>query len=235
MVPFRRTKLLLISVFLVILLVLYLTADQRIQDQGIYKKTVEALEAKHNQQKGNDGSLFEKLRPGKLKPEDKQAVAVDNPKKSTPGEKSGKSVAGRVNVPSTEKGKAAPKDEQDPKVAATEAEFNVILKRSPIIIFSKTYCPYSHSAKHILLKKHSIVPAPFVVELDQHPMGPDLQQLLARNTGRKTVPNTLVNGVSIGGASEVAELEHSGELLGKIKKMVGKRLVEAKRVSEDGK
>jgi glutaredoxin len=38
-----------------------------------------------------------------------------------------------------------------------------------VIIFSKSYCPFSAKAKRILVEKYSIVPAPFVVELDQHP------------------------------------------------------------------
>ncbi|EAS31685.3 glutaredoxin [Coccidioides immitis RS] len=245
MSPYRRIKLLLISVFLIVLLILYLTADQRrIQNQRIYQKTVEALDAKHARKVGqqeDDGVMFQKLKPGKLKPEDKQAIAVDRqryespvaPKGDSEGEQGGGSVAGRVKVPpSDEKGKDVPKQESDSKEVEIEAEFNSILKRSPIIIFSKSYCPYSRKAKYILLEKYSIVPAPFVVELDEHPLGQELQALLSSNTGRRTVPNVLINGKSIGGGDDIEALDISRELAPKIKQMVGRRLVEAKRIDD---
>ena len=59
---------------------------------------------------------------------------------------------------------------------------------SPVIIFSKTYCPHSQAAKNLFLRAYKIVPAPFVVELDDHPHGAELQDLLAKRTGRRTVP-----------------------------------------------
>lgn len=99
-----------------------------------------------------------------------------------------------------------------------------ILSRSPVTIFSKTYCPHSAKAKHILLEAYSILPAPHVVELDIHPDGPALQGLLMKTTGRRTVPNVLVNGKSIGGGDETALLWKSGELPARIKQMAGKRV-----------
>ncbi|KAL4914199.1 thioredoxin-like protein [Aspergillus aurantiobrunneus] len=112
-------------------------------------------------------------------------------------------------------------------------ELNVILKRSPIIIFSKSYCPFSKKAKTILLEKYSIVPAPFVVELDQHPLGPQLQSLLGENTGRQTVPNILVNGRSIGGGDDIAALDDHDELASMLKRLVGKWLQEVRRKETD--
>jgi glutaredoxin len=97
-----------------------------------------------------------------------------------------------------------------------------------VIIFSKSYCPYSQKAKALLLKTLSIVPAPFVVELDQHAIGAALQASLAKTTGRRTVPNVLINGKSIGGSDDIQKLFDDGELLGKIKSMGGKRIMEAR-------
>jgi glutaredoxin len=128
-------------------------------------------------------------------------------------------------------------------------ELNAILKRSPsmhttlslgrsswrsnaewhghiVIIFSKSYCPYSKKAKDILLEKYKIVPAPFVVELDLHPHGREIQDELQRSTGRRTVPNVLINGMSIGGGDDVAELDSSGLLIDKVKTIGGKRIME---------
>ena len=93
-----------------------------------------------------------------------------------------------------------------------------------VIIFSKTYCPFSRKAKDILLTKYKITPAPHVVELDEHPIGHDLQIQLAKNTGRRTVPNVLVNGKSIGGGDDIEELHTSGALISKISGLAGKRV-----------
>lgn len=97
-----------------------------------------------------------------------------------------------------------------------------------VIIFSKSYCPHSKRAKSILLDKYIIDPAPYVVELDQHPQGAQLQALLAEKTGRRTVPNTLINGVSIGGGDDVAELDSKKTLIDKIIEFGGKKILEVK-------
>ncbi|KAJ5289412.1 coiled-coil domain-containing protein 25 [Penicillium atrosanguineum] len=94
--------------------------------------------------------------------------------------------------------------------------------RTLVIIFSKSYCPYSMKAKSILLDHYLISPKPFVVELDQHPIGAALQSLLAQKTGRRTVPNVLVNGKSIGGGDDIASLDHSDELASKLRELGGK-------------
>lgn len=140
---------------------------------------------------------------------------------------------------------AETKEEHD-----VEVELNSILKRSPstfcalsrilrasltdpssvrtVIIFSKSYCPFSAKAKSILVEKYTIVPPPFVVELDQHPLGPKLQASLEKSTGRRTVPNVLINGKSIGGGDDVEALDTGGTLVEKIRTMGGKRIMEAK-------
>lgn len=97
-----------------------------------------------------------------------------------------------------------------------------------VIVFSKSYCPFSAKAKHILLEKYTIVPAPYVVELDHHPLGAGLQAALAKSTGRRTVPNVLINGKSIGGGDDIEGLDVDGTLVGKVKSMAGKRIMEAK-------
>ncbi|KAL4975477.1 thioredoxin-like protein [Aspergillus desertorum] len=127
------------------------------------------------------------------------------------------------------------KDEEEKKQQKLDeqqkvkAELNEILKRSAIIIFSKSYCPFSKKAKTVLLERYSIVPAPFVVELDQHPLGPQLQLLLGENTGRRTVPNILVNGRSIGGGDDIVALDEHDELASRLKSLAGKWLQEIKR------
>lgn len=116
------------------------------------------------------------------------------------------------------------------------------LTMSIVIIFSKSYCPHSARAKRILLDEYEIEPAPYVVELDQHEIGADLQSLLAERTGRRTVPNVLINGVSIGGGDDVAALADAGTLSSKISDLAAKKIlkaevratVEKKVVKEEG-
>ncbi|ATY61952.1 Glutaredoxin domain [Cordyceps militaris] len=122
---------------------------------------------------------------------------------------------------------AAPKGKDKERVPETPAEqaLHGILKKGPVVIFSKTYCPHSRRAKGILLEKYLIHPRPEVVELDEHPLGPDLQDLLLGLTGRRTVPNVLINGESIGGADDIVELDNTGKLITKIQAL-GQRKVE---------
>ena len=87
------------------------------------------------------------------------------------------------------------------------------------MIFSKSYCPHSKRAKTILLEKYSILPRPYVVELDKEEHGTSIQALLAEITGRTTVPNVLVQGHSIGGGDEIAALDRNGGLAAKIAQM----------------
>ncbi|OQD63162.1 hypothetical protein PENPOL_c010G01445 [Penicillium polonicum] len=118
------------------------------------------------------------------------------------------------------------REEKERKEAEATTELNAILKRAPIIVFSKSYCPYSKKAKLILLEHYSIEPKPFVVELDKHPLGPYLQALLAQSTGRRTVPNVLVSGKSIGGGDDIAALDRSDELASTLRQMGGKWIVD---------
>jgi len=108
-------------------------------------------------------------------------------------------------------------------------ELKRLLRQGPIIIFSKSYCPYSKKAKSILLEQMSIVPTPVVVELDQHEMGPDLQDLLGSMTGRRTVPNVLVNSKPLGGGDDVERMLNDGTLEDKIKELGGARVEQVVR------
>ena len=71
-----------------------------------------------------------------------------------------------------------------------------------------------------------------MVELDAHPLGQGLQSALAKSTGRRTVPNILVVGRSIGGGDDIEALDESGSLIEKVKDMAQKRIVEAKLSEE---
>lgn len=106
---------------------------------------------------------------------------------------------------------------------------------SPVIIFSKSYCPFSKKAKKILLEKYSIDPSPYVVELDKHPLGPTLQEKLEKETGRKTVPNVIINGKTAGGGDEMEEWDSRKTLIDKFKSMGAKRFTMKERFTDKSK
>lgn len=236
---------------LAIIVTLYMTGSARqTRSSEFYTKTQQELQAREYEKATklrdeNDVS-------SRLKAAEEAAKQMANKKSqqfhdSVDGGESGdKSVAGRVILKEQGGDKkkvqgvagvgGRPRDREAAKTDAesqeeheVEVELNAILKKSPIIIFSKSYCPHSADAKRILLDKYRIVPAPFVVELDHHPMGPQLQAMLGETTGRRTVPNVLVIGKSIGGGDDIVELHQMDKLLDKLKSMGGSRIVEAAR------
>ncbi|KAL7281527.1 glutaredoxin [Trametes coccinea BRFM310] len=93
------------------------------------------------------------------------------------------------------------------------AEHKKRLARHPLVVFSKTYCPYSQRAK-ALLETYHITPAPRIVEVNVRSDGPQIQAILARLTGRRTVPNILLNGESIGGSDDIHQMHDAGRLKG---------------------
>lgn len=105
---------------------------------------------------------------------------------------------------------------------------------SSVIIFSKSYCPYSKKAKALLLEKYAIDPPPYIVELDEHPIGKALQDFLAAKTGRSTVPNVLINSVSIGGFDDVHDLDERQKLVAKIIDLGQKRVTMVQRTAGAG-
>ena len=71
-----------------------------------------------------------------------------------------------------------------------------------------------------------------MVELDEHKLGAGLQAALERTTGRRTVPNILINGKSIGGGDEVQELHDSDKLVSTISSMGGKRMTKIQKLDD---
>lgn len=66
--------------------------------------------------------------------------------------------------------------------------------------------------KDILLNEYQITPQPWVVELDMHPHGRELQDYIGQVTGRRTVPNVHVAKTSRGGGDEFRALKADGTL-----------------------
>lgn len=98
-----------------------------------------------------------------------------------------------------------------------KTEYSLILNLSPVIVFSKTYCQYSKRLKDLLEQEYVFTPAYNVIELDKHSHGAELQAYIKEKTGRGTVPNMLVNGISRGGSDDIRALHKNGELLSSLK------------------
>ncbi|KAG2225899.1 hypothetical protein INT45_006595 [Circinella minor] len=84
------------------------------------------------------------------------------------------------------------------------------LRKYPVVLYSKTYCPFCKRAKQILDKycKNNY----FIVEVDQREDSLAMKQALIGLSGRHTFPNLFVNGQSIGGSDELVRLEKLGKL-----------------------
>lgn len=65
-------------------------------------------------------------------------------------------------------------------------------------------------------------------------LGKKLQELLATLTGRRTVPNIMINAQSLGGSDDIAHMDAEGTLEEKIKKMGGKRIVSVEKKHHAG-
>lgn len=92
-------------------------------------------------------------------------------------------------------------------------EYSLILGHSPVVVFSKSYCPYSTRLKDLLKQEYRFTPNYVVIELDKHNKGAALQKYIEKKTGRSTVPNLVINGKSRGGSDDIKALHNSGELL----------------------
>lgn len=109
-------------------------------------------------------------------------------------------------------------------------EFASIMAISPIVIFSKTYCGYSKALKNLLKSEYEITPAPTIVELDKHTNGKELQEYIGLKSGRKTVPNLFINGVSRGGSDDMKALHTEGKLLSSLNTW-GEKNIKVNRVN----
>ncbi|RMZ72681.1 Monothiol glutaredoxin-7 [Pyrenophora seminiperda CCB06] len=229
-----------ILIVIIIVVLFYMSrATKETQTSDFYTKTQQALQEKEYAQaaKQRDAeSVGSRLKAAEMEAKKATKDKDTNHRVAVEGPDS-KSVAGRVKmdgerVPGVAqqggrpRDQAAIKEHETPEEHEVEMELNAILKKSPVIIFSKSYCPHSKKAKLILLQKYTIKPEPYVVELDMNPIGQQLQAFLHKSTGRRTVPNILVMGKSIGGGDDIEELDQTDTLVSTFKQMGGSRITQ---------
>ncbi|KAG9398683.1 hypothetical protein AC1031_014467 [Aphanomyces cochlioides] len=84
------------------------------------------------------------------------------------------------------------------------------LASNPVVVFSKTYCPYCVLAKKVLTSVNAKYE---VVEIDNLPNGDDIFYALVSKTGCETVPQVFIGGTFIGGGSDTDALQKQGKLV----------------------
>lgn len=83
------------------------------------------------------------------------------------------------------------------------------IETNKVVVFSKSYCPFCSATKALFTDMGLEFK---VIELDQRPDGGDIQASLAQMTGQRTVPNTFIDGVQLGGNDKAQAAASSGEL-----------------------
>jgi glutaredoxin 3 len=96
------------------------------------------------------------------------------------------------------------------------------IARAPVVVFSKTYCPYCTKAKSALASVGlSPSPSKYIIhEIDGRPDESDIQDALATITGGRTVPRVFIDGKCIGGGDDTARLAASGKLAEMLKPLL---------------
>ncbi|KAJ3524682.1 hypothetical protein NMY22_g10891 [Coprinellus aureogranulatus] len=78
------------------------------------------------------------------------------------------------------------------KMSSVKELVESTIEKNPIVIFSKSYCPYCRRAKQLLKDKFSDVEQT-VLELDERSDGDEIQAYLHTKTGQRTVPNIFIS------------------------------------------
>ncbi|XP_037907052.1 glutaredoxin-C4-like isoform X2 [Hermetia illucens] len=84
-----------------------------------------------------------------------------------------------------------------------------LINSDVVVIFSKSQCPYCYMAKDVFRKLRQPYTA---IELDQRRDGEEIQEVLRKMTGAKSVPRIFINGRFIGGANDIKDLYETGKL-----------------------
>ncbi|KAL9935390.1 hypothetical protein V8E36_005738 [Tilletia maclaganii] len=97
------------------------------------------------------------------------------------------------------------------KMSAAKAVAEELIAKNVVAIFSKSYCPYCVRAKRAI-SELNLGDKVGIIELDHDKNGPAIQDYLLSKTGQRTVPNIFIKEKHIGGSSDLASLQASGEL-----------------------
>jgi glutaredoxin 3 len=77
----------------------------------------------------------------------------------------------------------------------------------PIVIYTKSTCPYCHAAKDLLRRKGAVF-SEISVDGDR----PAQAAMAQKAAGRSTVPQIFIGGAHVGGCDDLYALEEAGRL-----------------------
>ena len=84
-----------------------------------------------------------------------------------------------------------------------------MIDQNKIVVFSKSWCPFSTKSKQLFKKLNLDFK---VYEIDKENDGDLVLTILKEMTSQKTVPNIFINGKHVGGNDELQKANKSGEL-----------------------
>uniref|UniRef100_A0A803RB31 Glutaredoxin n=3 Tax=Cannabis sativa TaxID=3483 RepID=A0A803RB31_CANSA len=114
----------------------------------------------------------------------------------------------RINRgPKDQKRKKEKKKDQRKMALAKAKE---LVSSNPVVVFSKSYCPFCVTVKQLLTQLGATFKA---IELDNESDGAQIQSALAEWTGQRTVPNVFIGGNHIGGCDDTKALNKQGKLV----------------------
>ncbi|KAK9367350.1 thioredoxin-like protein [Lipomyces kononenkoae] len=90
-----------------------------------------------------------------------------------------------------------------------QTQVKELVSGNPVIVFSKSWCPYCRQAKQTLDNEeveHTDL------ELDQIDIGDAIQKAIYELTSQRTVPAIFIGGKFIGGNSDLQTLKRNGQL-----------------------
>mmetsp|Transcript_14207 Transcript_14207/g.30002 ORF Transcript_14207/g.30002 Transcript_14207/m.30002 type:complete len:114 (-) Transcript_14207:301-642(-) len=85
------------------------------------------------------------------------------------------------------------------------------MNSAPLVMFSKTFCPFCKRAKALLGEYTQEMK---VYELDGRDDMKECQDALEEIAGKRSVPQVFIGGASIGGFDDTAGLHNAGKLEG---------------------
>lgn len=94
---------------------------------------------------------------------------------------------------------------------STLSKIQEAIPSTPVVVVSKSYCPYCKRAKDILAQ-FDLGDDIKIFEIENDPEMNKIQDHMAKQTGARSVPRVFIGGKFVGGGDEVTKLKSSGKL-----------------------
>uniref|UniRef100_A0A2K6VXG3 Glutaredoxin domain-containing protein n=1 Tax=Onchocerca volvulus TaxID=6282 RepID=A0A2K6VXG3_ONCVO len=87
-----------------------------------------------------------------------------------------------------------------------------LVNSAPVVVFSKTYCPYCKKAKQALSTFRMSNDLYKIIELNEREDCDKIQDALLQITGARSVPRVFIGGKCIGGCDDTMSAQRDGRL-----------------------